>query len=100
MSSSSALAFTLLGGVNDLFDLLLSNWDMVQNSYYSNHQFMGVRGGKLDQFAFMFSRPEELLLLNCDIHEFKNIRADFGPYSRLLMNTNVKQNHLDFGYNN
>ncbi len=99
MSSSSALECAFLVGVNDVFNLHLSNWDIVHNSHQSNHKFMGVRGGILDQFASIFSSPDELLMLNCDSHEFKKIDADFGDYSLLLINTNVKHNHVSSGYN-
>ena len=99
ISSSSALICGLIKGLNDLFKLKISNHEMINISQKVEHNFIGVRGGIMDQFAIFFGKKDKIILLNCDTLNLKMIDSKFSPYKFLLLNTNVNHNLSSSDYN-
>jgi galactokinase len=99
ISSSAALECGVAKGLNDLFDLGLSNLDMMEISRMAEHKFVGTKCGIMDQFAVMMGKHKKLLLLNCATLDYKFIDAEFSPYKILLLNSNVSHNLASSEYN-
>ena len=99
ISSSSALICGLIKGLNDLFKLKISNHEMINISQKVEHNFIGVKGGIMDQFAIIFGKKDKIILLNCDTLNIKIIDIKFSPYKFLLLNTNVNHNLSSSDYN-
>jgi galactokinase len=99
ISSSAALECGIAKGLNDLFDLGLSNLELIEISRMAEHNFVGTKCGVMDQFAVMMGKRKKLLLLNCDTLDHKQIDAEFTPYKILLLNTNVSHNLASSEYN-
>ena len=99
ISSSSALICGLIKGLNDLFKLKISNHEMINISQKVEHNFIGVKGGIMDQFAIFFGKKDKIILLNCDTLNIKIIDIKFSPYKFLLLNTNVNHNLSSSDYN-
>lgn len=99
MSSSSALECAVLTALNQLFGTKLEPWDLIHMSQASNHHFMGVQGGILDQFASLFGKKDKVMFLDCDTLEYEYITIPKSEYTWLLINTCVKHSHLTSGYN-
>jgi len=99
MSSSSALESAFLIGLNHLYNTQIENWDLIKMSQSSNHNFLGIKGGILDQFSSLFGKKDHLIFLNCHTLDYKYVHQPDSPYSWLLINTGVKHNHLYSGYN-
>ena len=99
MSSSSALECAFLTGIKELHNLTIDNWTLIDISKSSNHNFLGIKGGIMDQFASLFGKSEKLMLLNCNDFSFDYIDIPQNEYSWLLINSCVKHNHLISGYN-
>ena len=99
ISSSSALICGLIKGLNDLFKLKISNHEMINISQKVEHNFIGVKGGIMDQFAIFFGKKDKIILLNCDTLNLKMIDSKFSPYKFLLLNTNVNHNLSSSDYN-
>ena len=100
LSSSSALECAFLFGIKELYQVELTNWDLINMSKSSNHNFLGIKGGIMDQFASLFGLTEKIMLLDCDSLEHKYIDLPSNQFSWLLVNSCVKHNHLESGYNN
>lgn len=99
ISSSAALECGVAKGLNDLFDLGLSNLEMIEISRMAEHNFVGTKCGVMDQFAVTMGKRKKLLLLNCETLDYKLIDAEFAPYKILLLNTNVSHNLASSEYN-
>ena len=99
MSSSAALECAFLIGVDKLFDLGLKNWDIVHNSHASNHNFLKIKSGILDQFASVFGKKDQAILLNCKDRSYQYSILVFEELQFVLVNSNVKHSHIESGYN-
>ena len=99
VSSSSALECAFLKGVDHLFNCNLNDWVLIDYSQWANHHYLGVQGGILDQFAILFGKEAMAIKMNCATRDYKYLPASIEGYSWVLINTNVKHNHLESGYN-
>ena len=99
ISSSAALECGVAQGLNALFDLGISDEELIEISRMAEHHFVGTKCGVMDQFAVTMGHQNKLLLLNCETRAYKLIEADFTPYKILLLNTNVSHNLASSAYN-
>ena len=99
ISSSAALECGVAKGLNELFDLGLSNLELIDISRVAEHKFVGTKCGVMDQFAVTMGKRKKLLLINCETLNYKLIDAEFAPYKILLLNTNVSHNLATSEYN-
>lgn len=99
LSSSAALCCGFLAGVKQLFQLDLSNWEMVKIAQKSEHEFAGVLCGMMDQFASIFGQKDHALLLNCLTEEFSVHKIDLEKYQLVLCDSMVKHELADTEYN-
>ena len=99
ISSSAALECGIAKGLNELFDIRLTDLEMIKLSRDAEHTFVGTMCGIMDQFAVVKGQENSLILLNCDTLEYKLIPADFSPYTLLLLNTNVSHSLASSEYN-
>ena len=99
VSSSSALICGLLKGISSISNLNLSNEDIIKIAREVEHEYIGVKGGVMDQFTIINGKQNKLILLDCRDKSHKYIDADFNHYQILLLNTNVKHNLSETSYN-
>jgi len=99
MSSSAALENSIVFGINKLFDLGLTKYEMILISQAAEHNYVGVKCGIMDQYASMFGIKNSALLLDCRTAQAEPFTIDFGDYQLLLFNTNVKHKLSDSAYN-
>ncbi|MEZ5004511.1 MAG: galactokinase [Chitinophagales bacterium] len=99
LSSSAALENAIVFGLNELFQLHLSKTDMVQISMHAEHHFAGVQCGIMDQFASMFGKKDHAILLNCHDLSFEEVPILLDNHKLVLINSNVKHEHVDSAYN-
>ncbi|WP_445159184.1 galactokinase [Mesohalobacter salilacus] len=99
ISSSAALECGIAKGVSALFDLKLTDMEIITLSRDAEHTFVGTKCGIMDQFAVVKGQTDHLILLNCDTLDFKLIQAKFDPYIIVLLNTNVSHNLASSEYN-
>jgi len=99
LSSSAALDCGFIKAISLLHDLQLKDWEIVEVSNESNNSFLGVQSGILDQFASVFGRDSMCMSLDCRSREYRYHPIALGDYELILINTNVKHEHIDSGYN-
>lgn len=99
ISSSAALECGIAKGINLLFDLGLSDLDIIKLSRDAEHTFVGTKCGIMDQFAVVKGKKDHLILLNCETLEYNIIPAEFNPYKVVLLNTNVSHSLASSEYN-
>ena len=99
MSSSSALECSILTALNHFYGAELDNWELITMSQSANHEFIGIQGGILDQFASLFGQKDKVMLMDCSDRSFQYITQPTSDYTWLLIDTCVKHNHLTSAYN-
>ncbi|MEO5776863.1 MAG: galactokinase [Flavobacterium sp.] len=99
LSSSAALECGIGYAMNTLFDLGLTKENIALIGQKSEHTFVGVNCGIMDQFASVFGKKNKVIKLDCNTLEHEYYKADFKKYSLLLLDSNVKHTHLTSGYN-
>ncbi len=100
LSSSAALECGFGFALNVLFGLKLSKLEIVKIGQQAENNFAGVQCGIMDQFASVFGRKNQILLLNCNTLETEYHRLQLDEYSLVLLNSGVKHTLLDSSYNN
>jgi len=99
LSSSAALECGVGYLMSKLFDLGLTKEEIALIGQKSEHTFVGVNCGIMDQFASVFGKKNKVIKLDCNTLEYEYHKADFKKYSLLLLDSNVKHTHLTSGYN-
>ena len=99
VSSSAALECGLAKGLNELFQLDLSDAQIISLSRDAEHNYVGTKCGIMDQFAVVMGKRDQLMLLDCQTLEYEYIPAEFDPYQIVLLNTNVSHNLASGEYN-
>ncbi len=99
ISSSSSLICGFVKGINLLNNLNFNKNDLLTISREVEYDFIGLKGGIMDQFTIINAKKNNLILLNTIDNSSKFIPADLGNYKLLLLNTNKKHDLSDSSYN-
>lgn len=99
LSSSAALECGFGFALNTIFDLGLTKEEIALIGQKSEHTFVGVNCGIMDQFASVFGKKNKVIKLDCDTLEYEYHNANFKKHALLLLDSNVKHTHLTSGYN-
>jgi len=99
MSSSAALEMGFLQTLNQAFELGLEGMQMVDISHRSNHLFLGIKGGIMDQMSILFSKRNHCLMIDCATRVYQNIPMKLSGFSFVVFNTMVQHDHQSSGYN-
>ncbi|MBC7525672.1 MAG: galactokinase [Flavobacterium sp.] len=99
LSSSAAVECGFAFALNKLNKCNLSKQDLALIGQKSEHTFVGVNCGIMDQFASVFGKKNHIIKLDCNTLEYEYYNADFQNYSLLLLDSKVKHTHLTSGYN-
>lgn len=101
MSSSAALESCFAFGLNDLFAQGegLSRWDMAYAGQATEHKYIGVNCGIMDQFASCFGKAGSLMRLDCNSGQFEYFPFHPKDYQLVLVNSCVKHELAGSPYN-
>ncbi len=100
MSSSAALESTFAYALNDMFaDNRNDKFSLAKVGQMTEHHYVGVNCGIMDQFASVFGKKGNLMRLDCRSMEFEYFPFDPKGYRLLLVNSVVKHELVDSPYN-
>jgi galactokinase len=99
LSSSAAVECGFAYALNTIYNLGLSKQDIALIGQKSEHTFVGVNCGIMDQFASVFGKKNKVIKLDCNTLEYEYHNADFKEYMLVLLDSKVKHTHLTSGYN-
>ena len=99
ISSSSALECGFAFAVSDLFGFDISKKDIALIGQQSEHEFMNVNCGIMDQYIISTAREGTAELLDCAKIEHEYIPLELGDYRFVVMNTKKKRQLADSKYN-
>ena len=100
MSSSAALESCFAYAVNDIFGQnTVSKWDMALAGQATEHNYIDVKCGIMDQFASIFGQAGKLMRLDCRNREFEYFPFHPEGYKLVLINSRVKHELVGSPYN-
>ena len=99
MSSSAAICSAFGFALNELFGLHQSRMELALAGQQTEHHFVGVQCGIMDQFASLHGRADYVMKLDCRSLSFEYIPFAFPDYSIVLMNTMVSHSLAGSEYN-
>ncbi len=99
ISSSSALECGFAYAVSELFGFEISRKDIALIGQQSEHEFMNVNCGIMDQFIIATAKDKTAELLDCATLDFEYVPLIMGDYRFVVMNTKKKRQLADSKYN-
>ena len=101
MSSSAALESTYAFALDSLLGLGIEKMELAKIGQATEHNYVGVKCGIMDQFASIHGKQGHLMRLDCKTGEFAYV--PFNPeahgYKVVLVDTCVKHELVDSPYN-
>jgi len=99
MSSSAALESTFAFALNELLSLGIDKFELARIGQATEHNYVGVKCGIMDQFASLFGKAGHLMRLNCATMEFEYFPFNPKGYKVVLLDTVVKHELASSAYN-
>lgn len=101
MSSSAALESTFAYALSYLFGLDTDRFELARIGQATEHNYIGVKCGIMDQFASCFGKKGNLMRLDCRSMEFEYFPFDPEQhgYKLVLLNSLVKHELVGSPYN-
>ena len=101
MSSSAALESTYAFALNDMLHLGIDKFELARIGQSTEHNYVGVKCGIMDQFASIFGKEGHLIRLDTKSMEYEYFPFDPEPhgYKLVLLDTVVKHELASSAYN-
>ncbi|KAA6314843.1 Galactokinase, partial [termite gut metagenome] len=99
MSSSAALESTYAFALNDLFGGNVDKFELAKVGQATEHNYVGVNCGIMDQFASLFGKAGSLIRLDCRSLEYEYFPFDPQGYRLVLIDSVVKHELASSAYN-
>lgn len=99
ISSSSALECGFAYAVIDTFGFKLDRIEIAKLGQMSEHNFMNVKCGIMDQFIIATGKKNYAELLDCNTLDYEYVPLELGDYRFVVMNTNKVRKLADSKYN-
>ncbi len=99
MSSSAALESCFAFALNDLFEGHIDRMELARAGQRTEHKYVGVKCGIMDQFISMHGRAGSLVRLDCRSGEFEYFPWHPKGYRLVLVNSCVKHELVGSPYN-
>jgi len=99
LSSSAALESAFAIALNELNALNLDKFTLAKVGQSAEHNYVGVRCGIMDQFASIFGKDEQVVLLDCQTLEHRHFPLHLNGHKLILTDTQVKHSLASSEYN-
>lgn len=100
MSSSAALESTYAFALNELFgNGKIDKFELAKVGQATEHKYVGVKCGIMDQFASLFGKKDHLIRLDCKTLEHKYFPFHPQGYRLVLLDSVVKHELASSAYN-
>jgi galactokinase len=99
LSSSAAIECSIAFGLNELFEFGIDKMELTFMAQKAEHDFAGVQCGIMDQFASLFGKKNQVVLLDCQNMEYQYFPLLLKEYQIVLFDTGVKHALASSEYN-
>jgi galactokinase len=100
LSSSASVECGFAFAINEINSSNIPRQKMVEMAQWSEHNFVGVMCGIMDQFASMMGKKGHVIVLDCRSLDYQYSPLDLPDHSVVLCDTRVKHSLVDSEYNN
>ncbi|GAB6013327.1 galactokinase [Viscerimonas tarda] len=99
MSSSAALESCFGFAINEQYNLGFDRFELAKIGQATEHNYVGVKCGIMDQFASCFGKEGSLIRLDCRSLEYQYVPFNPERYRLVLVNTCVAHELASSAYN-
>jgi galactokinase len=99
LASSAALTVSTIYALRTLFDIRLSDLDLVLAAQRAEHRYAGVQCGLMDPACSALAKKNSALLMNCRTMEFEPVPMVFEGIVAMVIHTGVKHALTTSHYN-
>ncbi len=99
ISSSSALECGFAYAVSETFGFNIDRVEIAKLGQMSEHKFMNVNCGIMDQFIISTGKKNTAIVLDCNTLKYDYVPLELGDYRFVVMNTNKQRRLADSKYN-
>jgi len=99
ISSSSALECGFAYAISDAFGFNIDRVELAKLGQMSEHNFMNVNCGIMDQFIISVGKKNTAVALDCNTLKYEYAPLELGDYRFVVMNTNKQRRLADSKYN-
>ena len=99
LSSSAAIECAVAFAINELFSLGLDRMQLTKMAQKAEHEYAGVLCGIMDQFASMFGKKDQVILLDCKTMHYQYYPLKLSNYDIVLLDTQIKHALASSEYN-
>ncbi len=99
LSSSAAIECAVAFAINELFAMGFDRMQLTKMAQKAEHEYAGVLCGIMDQFASMFGKKDQVILLDCKTMEYQYYPLQLEHYDIVLLDTQIKHALASSEYN-
>lgn len=99
LSSSASVECGFAFALNELHGHRIPKLQLVQMAQWSEHNFVGVKCGIMDQFASMMGEENQVIVLDCRSLSYRYSPLPLAAHDIVLCDTRVKHSLVDSEYN-
>lgn len=99
LSSSASVECGFAYALNALNNHTIDKIELIKIAQWSEHNFVGVKCGIMDQFASMMGSENNVILLDCRSLEYRYSPLELKDFTIVLCDSKVKHSLVDSEYN-
>ena len=99
LSSSAAIECAVAFALNELFALGIDKLELALMSQKAEQEYAGVQCGIMDQFACLFGKKNQVVLLDCKTMEYQYFPLLLQDYTIVLFDSQIKHALASSEYN-
>lgn len=99
VSSSAALEVGFAWAISEVYGFGIDRVSIAKMGQQSEHEFMNVKCGIMDQFIIATGKKDHAIVLDTDTLAYRYVPLVMGDYRFVVMNTNKKRQLADSKYN-
>jgi galactokinase len=99
LSSSAAIECAVAYAINELFALGFDRMQLTKMAQKAEHEYAGVLCGIMDQFASMYGKKDQVILLDCKTMEYQYYPLQLEQFDIVLIDTQIKHALASSEYN-
>lgn len=99
LSSSAALETGFAFAIQEINSIDVEKLDLIKMAQWSEHNYVGVKCGIMDQFASVMGKEGHVIVLDCRDLSYRYSPLDLKEYVILLCDSKVKHSLVDSEYN-
>jgi galactokinase len=99
LSSSASLECGFAFALDQLNELNIDKLELIKIAQWSEHNFVGVKCGIMDQFASVMGVDDKVIVLDCNTLEYSYSPFKLTDHALILCDTKVKHSLVDSQYN-